>query len=54
LLLNHFENYPLEGNKALQNSAWLELVDYFLKTPDKKNQDQAIITELILKLSALK
>lgn len=58
LLTSHFSKYPLIGNKAIQYSSWLEIVNYF-NNKDKTNRPCNDITKIKLeklleKLSKLK
>lgn len=44
-----FENYPLEGNKALQYSVWIQIVNTLHKNPrsaHRENKVDALIKEL--------
>lgn len=47
-----FEKYPLEGNKALQYSVWIKIVDALHKNPRSAHRENKVET-LIKELSSL-
>jgi hypothetical protein len=51
-LVPFFEKYPLEGNKALQYSVWIKIVDALYKNPRSAHRENKVET-LIKELSSL-
>ena len=51
-LVPFFEKYPLEGNKALQYSVWIKIVDALHKNPRSAHRENKVVT-LIKELSSL-
>lgn len=55
LLISHFNNYPLVGNKALQYAAWLKLANHLMdKTRSRSSGEDLKLEKLLIELRDLK